>query len=285
MRNQALQVEGLNVSYGSKRAVRNVSLVVPTGVTGLLGPNGAGKSSILRTVATVQRADSGSVTFDGLDLIGSENLRSVRRLIGYLPQSPGLYPSFRVYRFVDHVALLKEIGDPSKRRTEVDRVLTAVDLFDRRNDRIARLSGGMRQRLALACTIVGAPELVILDEPTVGMDPEQRIRFRELVGRLAQQHVVLLSTHQTDDVSALCSQVAVMRRGEILYTGTPAGLASRAEGMVWESDVPDERALAAWKTGDGRARNVGNPPAGALIIPPSLDDGYLLITDSERAST
>lgn len=273
-----VEVTGLTVRYGSVTALSGVSFSLGHGVTGLLGPNGAGKSSLLRSMATAQVPTAGDVTAGGLTLTAPSQRRAGRRMLGYLPQDPGFYPRFRVEEFVDHVALLKEIADRSQRRAEVERVLGAVDLLDRRGERIARLSGGMRQRLALACAIVGDPRLLILDEPTVGLDPEQRIRFRELIGRLGQRHTVVLSTHQTDDVSSLCSRVIVLKAGRIWFSGTPAELRACAEGHVWSSPVPDPAALAAWETGDGSCRNLGDPPYGAPLLPPTLDDGYLILT-------
>jgi len=273
-----LEIDSLVVDYGRLVALNGVSLRFTEGVTGLLGPNGAGKSSLMRVLATASTPRSGRVLYDGVPLGSTGTLRQLRSTIGYLPQNPGLYPSFRVGQFVEHIALLKELADRRTRRDEVERVLAEVELSDHTSERISTLSGGMRQRLALACALVGDPRLLVLDEPTVGMDPEQRIRFRETVGRSGRNKIVILSTHQTDDVAALCSTVVVLQKGSVRFTGTPLELTGLANGHVWASARPDVAALASWDTGTGVARNVGTPPKGAEALDPSLDDGYLLAT-------
>jgi ABC-2 type transport system ATP-binding protein len=252
------------------------------GVTGLLGPNGAGKSSLLRTVATAQRPDSGSVQIGGIEATEPRNHRAVRRRLGYLPQTPGFYPSFTVQNFALHIAILKEIGGRQARLDEVDRVLTAVELDGRRADRIRSLSGGMRQRLALACAMLGDPDLLILDEPTVGLDPEQRLRFRGLIADLGRARAVILSTHQTDDVVSLCSRVIVLNEGTVRLDDTPRAIAEVARGRVWDSAEQVDGVLASWSTGDGQHRNIGNPPPGADLLEPTLDDGYLVLMNAAR---
>ncbi|GAA4603467.1 ABC-2 type transport system ATP-binding protein [Actinoplanes octamycinicus] len=275
-----LRVAALDVRYGRRHAVRSVSFALGAGVTGLLGPNGAGKSTLLRTVATARRPDAGSVTIGGIDATTSRHHRRVRRGIGYLPQQPGFYPGSTVAAFAEHIAILREIGGRAARRAEVDRVLTAVELGDRRTDRIRSLSGGMRQRLALACVMLGDPRLLILDEPTVGLDPEQRIKFRGIIAELGRTRAVLLSTHQTDDVASLCSRVIVLDQGTVRLDDTPRALAEVARGRVWESADRAPGVLASWTTGDGTHRNIGTPPPGATPATPTLDDGYLILMDS-----
>jgi ABC-2 type transport system ATP-binding protein len=279
-----LEVSALDVRYGSRHAIRQVSFRIGAGVTGLLGPNGAGKSSLLRSVATAQRPDGGSVRISGVEATEPRHHRAIRRRIGYLPQTPGFYPGFTVRDFVLHIAILKEISGRRARLEELDRVLTAVELNDRRRDRIKSLSGGMRQRLALACAMLADPELLVLDEPTVGLDPEQRLRFRGLITDLGRDRSVLLSTHQTDDVAALCSRVIVLNGGEVRLDDTPHAVAEAARGRVWESSGRDGTALASWSTGDGRHRNIGDPPAGAHLLEPTLDDGYLVLMNSSRSN-
>ncbi|MFJ8137249.1 ABC transporter ATP-binding protein [Streptomyces sp. NPDC096013] len=270
---------GLSLRYGSTQALDGVSLRLGEGVTGLLGPNGAGKTTLLRVLATATPADSGSFTVLGHDPGTTAGRQEVRRALGYLPQTPGFHPDFTAFEFVDYVAILKELTDRAGRHQEVRRVLAEVDLSDVRGKRIKKLSGGMRQRVALAAALVGDPGFLVLDEPTVGLDPEQRMRFRELIARAGEGRTVLLSTHQTEDVAMLCNRVVVMAGGVIRFDGTPAELTARAAGRVWSSAERDPGAMAGWRTGLGVFRNVGDPPAGADLVQPTLEDGYLITLD------
>ncbi|MEU8181136.1 ABC transporter ATP-binding protein [Micromonospora sp. NPDC049044] len=273
----AVQADGLALRYGRTTALEDVSFTLRTGVTGLLGPNGAGKTTLLRIVATALPAGGGTLRVFGHDPSTSPGRLAVRRRLGYLPQDPGFHPSFTAFEFVDYVAILKELTHRTARHAEVARVLSAVGLADRRRSRIRTLSGGMRQRLALAAALVGDPDLVILDEPTVGLDPEQRLRFRELVADLGERRTVLLSTHQTEDVMSLCQEVVVLDRGRVRFAGTPAELAGLAAGRVWTSAARQPGALASWRTGTGLHRHVGDPPPGAALTAPSIEDGYLTL--------
>jgi ABC-2 type transport system ATP-binding protein len=252
-------------------------------VTGLLGPNGAGKTTLLRVLATAVPADRGAFTVLGHDPGTPTGRLNVRRSLGYLPQTPAFHPDFSAFEFVDYVAILKELTDRSARHREVRRVLETVDLSDVRGKRIKRLSGGMRQRVGLAAALVGDPGFLVLDEPTVGLDPEQRMRFREMIAEAGEGRTVLLSTHQTEDVAMLCHRVIVMVRGSIRFEGTPAELTARAAGRVWSSTARDPGARAGWRTGTGSFRNVGDPPKGAELLEPTLEDGYLLTLDGEPA--
>jgi ABC-2 type transport system ATP-binding protein len=270
---------GLSLRYGSTHALDDVSLRLGEGVTGLLGPNGAGKTTLLRVLATALPADSGTFTVLGHDPGTSGGRQEVRRVLGYLPQTPGFHPDFTAFEFVDYVAILKELTDRAARHREVRRVLEEVDLSDVRGKRIKKLSGGMRQRVALAAALVGDPGFLVLDEPTVGLDPEQRMRFRELIARAGEGRTVLLSTHQTEDVAMLCNRVLVMAGGTVRFEGTPAQLTARAAGRVWSSAERDPGAMAGWRTGLGVFRNVGDPPAGAELLEPTLEDGYLISLD------
>lgn len=270
---------GLSLRYGSTQALDDVSLRLGEGVTGLLGPNGAGKTTLLRVLATAAPADSGSFTVLGHDPGTTAGRQDVRRVLGYLPQTPGFHPDFTAFEFVDYVAILKELTDRAGRHQEVRRVIEEVDLSDVRGKRIKKLSGGMRQRVALAAALVGDPGFLVLDEPTVGLDPEQRMRFRELIARAGEGRTVLLSTHQTEDVAMLCNRVVVMAAGVIRFDGTPAELTARAAGRVWSSAERDSGAMAGWRTGLGVFRNVGDPPPGADLVEPTLEDGYLITLD------
>ncbi|MGW3104930.1 ABC transporter ATP-binding protein [Streptomyces sp. NPDC001100] len=274
---------GLSLRYGSTQALDDVSLRLGEGVTGLLGPNGAGKTTLLRVLATALPADSGAFTVLGHDPGTTAGRQEVRRVLGYLPQTPGFHPDFTAFEFVDYVAILKELTDREGRHREVRRVLEEVDLSDVRGKRIKKLSGGMRQRVALAAALVGDPGFLVLDEPTVGLDPEQRMRFRELIARAGEGRTVLLSTHQTEDVAMLCNRVVVMAAGTVRFDGTPAELTARAAGRVWSGTERDPAAMAGWRTGLGAFRNVGDPPPGAELVEPTLEDGYLITLDGMAA--
>ncbi|MGW1143312.1 ABC transporter ATP-binding protein [Streptomyces zhihengii] len=278
-----VSASGLSLRFGGTRALDDVSLRLGDGVTGLLGPNGAGKTTLLRVLATAVPPDRGVFTVLGHDPGTSRGRQEVRRRLGYLPQVPGFHPDFSAFEFVDYVAILKELTDRTAGHREVRRVLVAVDLSDVRGKRIKRLSGGMRQRVALAAALVGDPGFLVLDEPTVGLDPEQRMRFRELIAQAGEGRTVLLSTHQTEDVAMLCHRVIVMAGGRIRFEGTPAELTDRAAGHVWSSTERDPAARAGWRTGTGTFRNVGDPPEGADLLEPTLEDGYLLTLDGEPA--
>ncbi|NKQ29130.1 ABC transporter ATP-binding protein [Streptomyces galbus] len=278
-----LTASGLTLRYGGTRALDDVSLSLTRGVTGLLGPNGAGKTTLLRVLATAVPPDRGEFRALGHDPRSSAGRLALRRELGYLPQTPGFHPDFTAFAFVDYVAILKELTDGGARHREVRRVLDAVDLGEVRGKRLKRLSGGMRQRVALAAALVGDPGFLVLDEPTVGLDPEQRMRFRELIAEAGEGRMVLLSTHQTEDVAMLCHRVVVLAHGRVRFEGTPAELTERAAGRVWSSDRRDPAARAGWRTGTGTFRNVGDPPEGADLLEPTLEDGYLLTLDGESA--
>ncbi|MEU1052982.1 ABC transporter ATP-binding protein [Streptomyces sp. NPDC005876] len=278
-----VSASGLSLHYGRTRALDGVELRLTPGVTGLLGPNGAGKTTLLRVLATAVPADRGSFTVLGHDPGTARGRQEVRRHLGYLPQTPGFHPGFTAFEFVDYVAILKESTDRRARHREVRRVLEEVGLGEVRGRRIRKLSGGMRQRVALAAALVGDPGFLVLDEPTVGLDPEQRMRFRELIARAGEGRTVLLSTHQTEDVAMLCRRVLVMAGGTVRFDGTPAELTARAAGRVWSSAERDPGAKAGWRTGTGTFRNVGDPPAGADLVEPTLEDGYLLVLDGVDA--
>ncbi|MEU5178757.1 ABC transporter ATP-binding protein [Streptomyces longwoodensis] len=279
-----LTASGLTLRYGGTRALDDVSLSLTRGVTGLLGPNGAGKTTLLRVLATAVPPDGGAFRALGHDPRTSAGRLALRRELGYLPQTPGFHPDFTAFEFVDYVAILKELTDRGARHREVRRVLEAVDLSEVRGKRIKRLSGGMRQRVALAAALVGDPGFLVLDEPTVGLDPEQRMRFRELVAEAGEGRTVLLSTHQTEDVAMLCHRVVVLAHGRVRFEGTPAELTARAAGRVWSSGRRDPAARAGWRTGTGTFRNVGDPPEGANLLEPTLEDGYLLTLDGDSAA-
>ena len=280
-----VEVRGVRHRFGSTTALDGVDLTIGPGITGLLGPNGAGKTTLLRLVATTLAPTEGSLRLLGHDPATAAGRLNIRRTLGYLPQEPGYHRTFTAFEFVDYVAILKELTDRRTRHDEVRRVLSLVGLEEVARKRIGALSGGMRRRVGIAQALLGFPELIVLDEPTAGLDPEQRLRFREvLTGSAAVGATVLLSTHQTDDVAALCQRVVVVLRGAVRFDGTTADLAALAEGRVWLAPERDPAASIAWVTGSGEVRNVGQPPAGAALVPPTIEDGYLLLTGSVTAS-
>jgi len=275
----AVRVDGLSRRYGATRALDGVDLALERGITGLLGPNGAGKTTLLSILATVGEPDSGRVSVFGFDPRQAVQRVEIRRRLGYLPQELGYHRHFTVAAFLDYVAILKEITGRRRRAEEVARVLAAVGLETRARTRIRALSGGMRQRLGIAQALLGKPDLLVLDEPTAGLDPEQRLRFRELLSSLPGDPVIVLSTHQADDIAAICPHVVVLLQGQVQFTGTPAELAATAAGRVWAAGERDERAHLAWRGGDNRWRHVGdNAPAGAELVAPTVEDGYLLLS-------
>ena len=269
--------EGVVKRYRSTTVLDHVDLSAGPGITGLLGPNGAGKTTLLRTIATVLRPDEGRIRAFGLDPGDATQRREIRRRLGYQPQEPGFFQSFTVLAFLDYVAILKELTGRDDRRREVRRVVDLVDLGAVANRRIRKLSGGMRRRVALAQALLGQPQLLILDEPTAGLDPEQRLRFREVVSQVAAEHTVLLSTHQTDDVAAVCDRVVVLHEGRVRFEGAPNRLGDLAAGRVWLADRPVASARLSWRMGTGRHRVLGEPPAGAELVSPTIEDGYLLL--------
>ena len=268
----------LTKTYGRTVALRSVDLDLGNGIIGVLGPNGAGKTTLLRILATSLAPTSGRVRVLGRDPQHAAGRLEIRRHLGYVPQEVGLYGNFSAFDFVDYVAILKEHTNRRARHDEVRRVLAQVELADVRSKKIRKLSGGMRRRVILAQALLGDPRLLVLDEPTAGLDPEQRLRFRQLVSRHAERRCVVLSTHMTEDVEALCDRVVVMDHGVLTYDGAPAALAALAARQVWIADHPDPRALVSWRTGEGRHRHISNPPSGAELLTPTLHDGYLVLS-------
>jgi ABC-2 type transport system ATP-binding protein len=273
-----LVARGVAKRFGRTVALDGVDLVLGRGICGLLGPNGAGKTTLLRILATVLPPDAGTVSTLGLDPGDADARLQIRRQLGYLPQEPGFHQNFTAFEFVDYVAILKEWTQRRARHDEVRRVLTLVGLDAAMHTTIRKLSGGMRRRVAIAQAIIGDPALLVLDEPTAGLDPEQRLRFRQLLSALAEQSTVVLSTHQTDDVAALCSHVIVLLRGTTRFSGSPQELAALADGRVWIASTRDPSASLAWTMGSGAVRHVGTPPLGAELVAPSVEDGYLALT-------
>ncbi|MER6826467.1 ABC transporter ATP-binding protein [Streptosporangium sp. NPDC000563] len=277
-----IEAVGLVKAYGRDRVLDGLTFTVGKGVTGLLGPNGAGKTTLVRMLATVLAPDGGELRLLGRNPAG--DLLEIRRRLGYLPQEPGYQRGFTVFEFVDYVAILKEMVERRARHDEVRRVIEEVGLTSVSGKRIRTLSGGMRRRLGIAQALLGDPELILLDEPTVGLDAEQRLRFRELISHIGQDRTVVLSTHQTEDVSALCNRVVVLKAGRCAFEGTPEQLRTLAEGRVWLST--EKSGVLSWRTGEGLFRNIGPAPEGARPAEPTVEDGYLLLLgDKATAAT
>lgn len=230
----ALNKVSLTYRNGVK-ALDQVSLELGNGMFGLLGPNGAGKSSLMRTIAALQQPDSGQICFDGVDVLGQP--ARLKSKLGYLPQEFGVYPKVSAYRLLDHIAVLKGILNTSERKEQVNALLEQVNLFQHRKKAVHTFSGGMKQRFGIAQALLGDPQLIITDEPTAGLDPEERHRFHNLLSEIASEKVVILSTHIVADVRELCPEMAIMANGRILRTGVPNQLIRELEGKVWEKAV------------------------------------------------
>ncbi len=273
---------GVAKRYGRTTALHPTSLDLQPGVVGLLGPNGAGKTTVLRLLSTALAPTEGRITVAGFDVTGSHTDRiEARRRLGYCPQEVTFPRAMTVFGFVDYIAVLKEWRDTATRHAEVRRVLSLVDLDERTTVKVAKLSGGQRRRLAIAQSLVGAPDLLILDEPTTGLDPEQRASLRGILSGLAG--TVVLSTHQTEDVSALCDRVLVIDAGAIRFDGAVPDLLATAAGQVHLGPTPADGAIQTWKTGTGMIRSVGGRPGpGSSAVEPSVEDAYLLLRAQER---
>jgi len=213
-------------------ALSDVNLGLGAGMFGLLGPNGAGKTTLMRILATLIDPTSGAVCVDGIDV--QHNKEAIRRQLGYLPQSFGLYPRLNPVETLDYIGTLKGLPDPRERRRRIQEVLETVNLWDHRRRKVREFSGGMLQRLGIAQALLGDPRLLIVDEPTAGLDPEERIRFRNLLAMMGGERVVLLSTHIVADVESSCSDMAVIRKGQVIFRGAPEDLVRAAEGRVWQ---------------------------------------------------
>ena len=231
-----LSIRNLGHVYpGGTRALDDVSLEIPAGMFGLLGPNGAGKSTLMRCIAALQTPTSGAIDFDGIDVLAEPS--RLRRTLGYLPQDFGVYPRVSALDLLDHLAVLKGLTDRAERRETVEALLNQVNLWAVRKKAVAGFSGGMRQRFGIAQALIGQPHLIIVDEPTAGLDPEERNRFLNLLAEIGEKVVVILSTHIVEDVADLCPRMAVLAGGRLLREGSPASLVTELEGRVWRKVV------------------------------------------------
>jgi len=231
-----LKIQNLSKTYNNGvKALKNVSLEIGKGMFGLLGQNGAGKSTLMRTIATLQDADSGSITFNGIDVFKHPN--ELRKVLGYLPQEFGVYPTVNAEELLMHIADMKGIVSKTERKELVAELLNRTNLYKVRKKRLNSYSGGMKQRFGIAQALIGNPELIIVDEPTAGLDPMERNRFYNLLSEIGENTVVILSTHIVEDVSTLCNQMAIIGDGEVLVTGSPTEIESELEGKIFEKEV------------------------------------------------
>lgn len=296
-----LLIEHLSKRYpNGTQALQDVSLRIPQGMFGLLGPNGAGKSTLMRILATLQEADKGTVFMGDIDVLRQKE--SVRRVLGYLPQEFGLYPKVSAEEMLTHFAALKGIHEARQRRELVTALLRQTNLYDQRRQALGSFSGGMKQRFGIAQALLGSPRLIIVDEPTAGLDPEERVRFHNLLSAIGENIIVILSTHIVSDVSDLCRAMAIIHEGRVRMTGNPAALVAGLEGRVWRKSASREE-LSAYRdklpiismrlfAGQTMVHVLSDrlPEAGFEPITPDLEDLYFatikgLLYSPESAAT
>ncbi len=270
------QLSGITKSVRTRTLLDNITIWFSVGVTALLGPNGAGKTTLLRVLATVTRPTAGRIRMLGYDPSEPGERTEIRRRLGYVPQELSFPRGFTVYGFVEYLAVLKELTEPVERRREIHRVLELTDLEDVATEKIHRLSGGTRRRLAVAQAFLGSPELLLLDEPTAGLDPDHRMLLSRAIEGLDSRATIILATQQAADLSARCERVVVLEHGRVTYSGDIVEFVDRAAGRVWISNAADPTALATTTMLDGRFRHVGRPPHGAETTEPHIDDAYLM---------
>jgi ABC-2 type transport system ATP-binding protein len=287
-----IRISGLKMQYpGGKLALDGVSLDIGQGMFGLLGPNGAGKTSLIRILATLLKPTAGSIQIDGRDL--DKHRKQIRKQIGYLPQEFTSFPRLTAREFLDYVARLKGINSRKARFAMVDNVLESVGLSDARDRRADKLSGGMKRRLGIAQSLIGGPRILIIDEPTVGLDPEERVRFRNLLSDLTREEkIILLSTHIVGDISSTCARLALLDEGKVVFSGPPGELVERTRGKVWKVDaLPEEMDAVKMRypvvssvpsIAGYELRLVADavPDRPAAPVEPNLEDAYVYFMDS-----
>jgi ABC-type multidrug transport system ATPase subunit len=290
-----LEILGITKTYpNGVHALRGITLTIGRGLFGLLGPNGAGKSSLMRTIATLQTPDAGTITFGGVSVLNDPQTH--RRGLGYLPQDFGVYPGVSATDLLDHLALLKGVTDRRARREQVDALLVQTNLWEHRRHAVSGFSGGMRQRFGIAQALLGDPRLIVVDEPTAGLDPEERNRFHNLLSEIGEQVVVILSTHIVEDVRQLCPRMAILADGRVLREGAPDDLVEELRGRVWGKTI-DKQAVAEHRermqvlsaqlhSGRTRLRVLGDAPPDASFEPviPDLEDVYFRALGERRAA-
>lgn len=280
-----LKISNLNKTYpNGTKALVDVNLELGKGMFGLLGPNGAGKSSLMRTLATLQEADSGTAMLGDIDILN--NPTEIRKTLGYLPQEFGVYPKITAFQLLDHVATLKGISNKKQRKELVEYLLEKVNLTKEKNKNVKGFSGGMKQRVGIAQALIGTPQLIIVDEPTAGLDPGERNRFHNLLAEVGEEVIVILSTHIVDDVRELCTNMAIMNLGQIVYNGTPANALTALDGKIWRKTINRNEKTAykenynviSDKMVAGRPQlhvlSDNNPGDGFTSVPPNLEDVF-----------
>lgn len=289
-----LTINNISKQYANGvKALNGVNLEISKGMFGLLGPNGAGKSSLMRTIATLQPADTGTIQFDGVDVLKQPN--ELRQRLGYLPQEFGVYPRVSAYNLLDHLAILKGLANKAERKEVVDGLLAHTNLYQHRKKAVSGFSGGMQQRFGIAQALLGNPDLLIVDEPTAGLDPEERNRFHNLLVSLGEEKVIILSTHIVDDVSQLCSKMAVLGAGEILLEGNPIEVTKNLNGNIWQKTVTLDEAkeleenLSVISKRLFAGRTVihvlaDTAPQGFESVPANLEDVYFSTLHATRNS-
>jgi ABC-type multidrug transport system ATPase subunit len=289
-----LSIENLGKKYsGNNWGLRNFSLSIYSGVVGLLGPNGAGKSTLMRLITTVTKPTEGTVIWDGMSIVSSPE--RVRKVLGYLPQDFGIYPNLNAVEFLSYLAAARGITGKSA-RTRINQLLELVNLIDARKQRLSSLSGGMKQRVGIAQALLNDPQLLIVDEPTAGLDPEERIRFRNLLSELSGDRIVILSSHIVSDLEATATSIAIMNKGSLVAHASPEELLKSVKGKVWEvviasSDLADLKQTHVVgntiRTSAGvQARVIGEaaPSPEAVHVTPTLEDAYLLLLSKDNGS-
>jgi ABC-2 type transport system ATP-binding protein len=280
-----LKIENLSKTYANGvHALNGVTLTIPQGMFGLLGPNGAGKSTLMRTIATLQQPDSGTIHLGDIDVL--KDKQKVRETLGYLPQEFGVYPSVSAERLLDHFAVLKGIADRKARKEVVTALLQQTNLYDVRKKKLGGYSGGMRQRFGVAVALLSNPKLIIVDEPTAGLDPAERVRFLNLLSAIGEDAVVILSTHIVEDVSELCSRMAIINKGRILVEGEPLAAIEALRGKVWKrvidraelESIEREQRVISTRLLAGKtlvhASSDSSPGSGWQQVEPNLEDVY-----------
>jgi ABC-2 type transport system ATP-binding protein len=290
----SLEIRGISKRYpNGVQALNNLSLSIGNNMFGLLGPNGAGKSTLMRTIATLQDPDSGQILLNGMDVVANKD--AVRRQLGYLPQEFGVYPRISALDMLHHLAVMKGIGKSSERKEIVDALLRQTNLWDVRKKSLSTYSGGMKQRFGIAQALLANPKLIIVDEPTAGLDPAERNRFLNLLSSLARDVIVILSTHIVDDVRELCPRMALISNGEVVLVGAPEETLERLQNSIWSIVVKTEEEFAAVSTQfkvvstkllggahELRIHSETAPGEGFRQVDPELEDVYFLTLNSQR---
>jgi ABC-2 type transport system ATP-binding protein len=286
-----IEIKQLTKTYSGKvQALRGIDLEIGSGMFGLVGPNGAGKTTLMRILAGLVRPTSGAVSVLGNDVTTSDGKLATKAMLGYLPQELGLYPNLTAREFLDYIAILKDVTDRAVRRQQVTDVLQQVRLSDEADRQLKTYSGGMKRRVGIAQALLGDPQLLIVDEPTAGLDPEERVRLRNLLADMAARRIVILSTHIVEDISQSCNDLAVIAQGKVLFQGPPRDLSARARGHVWTINSSGERPdagltiVSTLQLQDTVQYRVLGDPQGQAATPaePSLEDGYLWLMNREQ---